>query len=241
MVRDYNQDACLELPEKGLWAVADGMGGHAVGDLASRMIVEALAEISVGKSLERSVQNARTCLQRVNHSLRKEAADRRESLIGSTVVVLLAHRRHGVCLWAGDSRMYRFRDGSLEQLSRDHSQLEELVSSGMLSREEAERQSLRNVITRAVGAEEGLELEERPLEFRDGDLFLLCSDGLTNEVTDEEIARELTRLDCEEGVDRLLSLALQRGARDNVSVLVAHAVEGTEDGRTVVNPKVWSR
>jgi protein phosphatase len=137
--------------------------------------------------------------------------------------------------------MYRFRDGSLEQLSRDHSQLEELVSSGMLSREEAERHSLRNVITRAVGAEESLELEERPLEFRDGDLFLLCSDGLTNEVTDEEIARELARRDCEEGVDRLLSLALQRGARDNVSVLVAHAAEGTEDGRTVVNPKVWSR
>ena len=195
MVREYNQDACLELPGKGLWAVADGMGGHAVGDLASRMIVEALAEVSAGKSLERSVENAKGCLQRVNRALRKEAADRREALIGSTVVVLLAHRRRGVCLWAGDSRMYRYRDGSLEQLSRDHSQLEELVSSGLLSRAEAERHSSPNVITRAVGAEDSLKLEDRPFELRDGDLFLLCSDGLTNEVTDEEIARELMRRD----------------------------------------------
>jgi protein phosphatase len=171
------------LPERGIWAVADGMGGHAVGDFASRAIVQALSSLPEPDSLDGAAANARLAMQTVNQLLIDEALRMKVRVIGSTVVMLLACERRCSCLWAGDSRLYLFRGGHLKQLSRDHSQVERLAR-GLITAEEARHHPAHNTITRAVGAAATLDLERLTLEIGDGDVFLLCSDGLSNEVED---------------------------------------------------------
>ncbi|WP_250473958.1 protein phosphatase 2C domain-containing protein [Caballeronia sp. GAFFF1] len=235
-VRLVNEDAVLNSPEQGLWAVADGMGGHAVGDLASRMVIERLASLSTGGALGHVIAEARDQLLRVNDELRAEAARRQVSRIGSTVVLLAA--RGGACayLWAGDSRIYLFRNGRLAQLTRDHSHVEELKARGQLTAEEALHHPAQHLITRAVGALDTLELDESSVALADGDTFLLCSDGLSNEVTEAEMASELAPGNCEAAAQRLLEMALERGGRDNISLVVAHAEDVLGSDRTQVNP-----
>jgi protein phosphatase len=223
MIREINEDSILDLPQRGLWAVADGMGGHAVGDVASRMVIESLSDVSSPSSIEEFVANACAQLQTVNHRLREEAVTRNEQVIGSTVVVLLAHHHHCAYLWAGDSRIYLFRDGRLAQLTRDHSQVEELMALGLLSPGEAANHPAPNIITRAVGAADNLDVDSSVMEVKDGDMFLLCSDGLSNEMSDQEIATALVRGNCQQASAALLNLALQRGGRDNISAIVVRA------------------
>jgi protein phosphatase len=235
-VRTHNEDAYVELPERSLWSVADGMGGHAVGDVASRMVVDALKQLSIPNNLEEYIDHVNGCLQTVNQQLLKEAIQRHESLIGSTVAVLLAHEDRCACLWAGDSRIYLSRDGRLIQLSRDHSQLEELIAQGLVTRNQATDYTRGNAITRAIGAAEKLELDTEIREVKDGDMYLLCSDGLTNEVSEDEIATELARGNCERICNNLMQYALQRGARDNITLVVASAVDPLEPTETIINP-----
>lgn len=137
MVRQVNEDACLDLPENGLWVVADGMGGHAAGDYVSSLIVDSLRNIAVGRSLDEYVAALQSDLQRVNAAVREETANRGVTMMGSTVVVLAIRDLRGMCLWAGDSRLYRLRDGMLEGISRDHSYVQDLQDSGLLSEAEA--------------------------------------------------------------------------------------------------------
>jgi protein phosphatase len=239
LVRQINEDSCLALPERGLWVVADGMGGHALGDFASRLVIDALDTLPPSDGLEKRVAEAREQLQTVNRQLRAEAAIRNVHIIGSTVVVLLAEHRRCTCLWAGDSRIYLYRDGRLRQLTRDHSQVEELVSMGSISSEEALHHPARNLITRAVGAADLLELDEQTIEVEDGDIFLLCSDGLSNEVNEQDMRNALLLGDCRLASEALIDMALQGGGRDNISVVVAHAEDllyGTE--KTVLNPSL---
>jgi protein phosphatase len=236
MVRKLNEDACLELAARGIWAVADGMGGHAAGDLASRMVVNSLAGIPAPTSLGSLVSEVHPRLQAVNRALSDEASRRREQVIGSTVVVLLAYGDHVVAMWAGDSRAYRYRDGELKQLTRDHSQIEELIGQGLLTREQAERYPASNVITRAVGVSQDIELDSEMFEVQDGDIFLLCSDGLYNEVNDREIRESLAVGSCQHACELLVDRALSRGARDNVSVVVIRAVDEGQITRTQLNP-----
>lgn len=225
MVRAINEDACLAMPELGLWAVADGMGGHEAGDIASRMIVEALQETPFPLTWPGFLNSVREALYDVNQRLREESARRyQHRTIGSTVVVLLAYEHQCACLWAGDSRIYRLRDGHLEQLTRDHSHVQELVDQGLLAPEEAHRHPLANVITRAVGSTDDLEIDEVVHPLQVGDLFLLCSDGLNKTVTDEEIVRLLTHSEhnCQEAVKAFIHLALMRDASDNVTTVVVN-------------------
>jgi protein phosphatase len=231
-VRQINEDAVLDSPERGLWAVADGMGGHAVGDVASRMVVESLSQMSAQSALS----DARQRLLEVNAQLRIEAARRLVSRIGSTVVLLAA--RHGACayLWAGDSRIYLYRQGRLMQLTRDHSHVEELKARGHLTAEEALHHPAQHLITRAVGALDVLELDEDSIELHDGDTFLLCSDGLSNEVRETEMADALADNNCEWAAQRLLELALSRGGHDNISIIIAHAEDMLGSDKTQVNP-----
>ena len=223
MVRAINEDACLAMPELGLWAVADGMGGHEAGDIASQMIVEALQQTPAPPSWPDFLHSVREALYEVNRRLREESAKRyQHRTIGSTVVVLLAHEDQCACLWVGDSRIYRLRDGQLEQLTRDHSHVQELVDQGLLSPEEAHRHPLANVITRAVGSSDDLQIDEVTHELQVGDIFLLCSDGLNKTVNDEEIARLLAHSNnnCQEAVKAFIHLALMRDASDNVTTVV---------------------
>lgn len=238
MVRKLNEDACLELASRGIWAVADGMGGHAAGDFASRSVVEALATLPELTSLGEAVGAVQESLQAVNGRLAEEARKRREKVIGSTAVVLLAYGAHGVIIWAGDSRVYRYRQGALEQLTRDHSQVEELVAQGLITRQQARRYPGSNVITRAVGVMDPLELDAEMLDVQEGDSFLLCSDGLYNEVSDSEIREALSVGDCQYACKLLVERALSRGARDNVTVVVVRALDEGQITRTRLNPSV---
>ena len=235
-VREINEDACLDEPEQGRWAVADGMGGHAVGDLASRLVVDVLSQMAPPASMKRFIADARARLLDANRQLREEAVRRQVQRIGTTVVVLLACDRFCGYLWAGDSRLYLCRDGQLRQLTRDHSQVEELRSLGHLTDEEARHHPAQHMITRAVGATDRLELDEDAIEVLDGDVFLLCSDGLTNEVTNDEILAALATVDCRRATDELVDLALARGGRDNISAVVVHAEDPQASDKTLLNP-----
>ena len=239
-VREINEDAHLERTTRGLWVVADGMGGHAVGDVASRMVIDGLNDVPDPASLESYTDAVSDRLMATNRELREEATRRQVTVIGSTVVALLAFERRCACLWAGDSRIYLSRSGQLQQLTRDHSQVEELIAQGLLDRSRAETHPASNTITRAIGASDLLRLDTNVIELKDGDLFLLCSDGLTNEVNDNEIATELVRGNCQQTADNLLDCALSRGARDNVTVIVLRADDLLQATKTVVNPLISS-
>jgi len=233
--RRVNEDAYLSLDEQGLWLVADGMGGHARGDVASRLIVQAFEGLVRPPSLQGFAQEVKARLGLANQKMREEA--RRagsDQLMGSTVVAFLACKREWMCLWAGDSRAYLLRDGRLTQITRDHSVAEALVQRGELRRDQAALHPSANRITRAVGTQNQLVVDQYRSFLRDGDAVLLCSDGLNKEVGDDEVATILEDYDCAEASRELLELTLERGARDNVTVAVIRfeATTGFGDHRS---------
>jgi protein phosphatase len=236
LVRRVNEDACLDQPERGLWGVADGMGGHAIGDHASRTVIETLGSIPPQSSLPDLLAGARERLQSANRQLRAEAERRNLQTIGSTVVVLLACE--GACgyLWAGDSRIYLFRNARLTRLSRDHSHLEALKARGQVTAEDSANHPSQNMITRAVGAEDALVLDEGRIDIQDGDMFLLCSDGLSNEVSEQEIAGALVPGNCRQAAEALVDLALERGGHDNISAVVVGVEDLYSSEKTMFNP-----
>jgi len=221
-VRSHNEDSFVDRPDLGLWAVADGAGGHDAGEVASGMLKEALDAIPPGLSASELLAQVRLKVEDVHHSLREEAARRGpHSVIASTLVVLLARDGHFACLWAGDSRVYLLRDGTLAQVTRDHSLVQELVDAGAISAAEAEGHPRANVITRAVGAAEALELDKVSDRLAVGDRFLLCSDGLNKTLSDAELGGMLA----DPGpADRLVAEALARRASDNITVVAVAAV-----------------
>lgn len=217
-VRQRNEDAVLDRGEIGLWAVADGAGGHERGDYASARIVEKLAKVEAGARL---VEEVKARLTRVNDELRaKAAALGPDALICTTVVTLLIDTGEAHVLWAGDSRLYLMRAGRLRQLTRDQSYVQDLVDSGEITREEATAHPLSNIVTNLVGGSDELILEERHDRLEPGDILLLCSDGLSGAVSDGEIVEVLGAYSVSTAADRLIECALAQGARDNVSVVV---------------------
>ncbi len=218
-VREINEDACLARPETGLWVVADGMGGHSAGDLASGSIIDTLAGVAAPESLSEFTEDVEQRLVSLNTRLREMASREEVNTIGSTVVALLAYNRHCVCQWAGDSRIYRFRDERLEQLTQDHALVEELVEKGVLSPEEAAGHPQSNLVTRAVGATDRLYVDAEIFELAHDDCFVLCSDGLDKEVPEEDIAHVVGNQSIAQMSDAMVDLAIQRGARDNVTVV----------------------
>jgi serine/threonine-protein phosphatase Stp1 len=223
MVRQVNEDAYLELPEAGLWVVADGMGGHAAGDFVSSLIVDSLRRIPPAPSLDPYVEALRSGLVDVNAAVREETANRGVSMMGSTVVVLVARGQQAVCLWAGDSRLYRLRDGVLEGISRDHSYVQDLQDSGLISEAQARVHPMSNIVTRAIGVDSQLQLSMVDLDVLPGDSFLLCSDGLNKTAEDHEIRDVLGHPDPYEVVRSLVHLGLTRGAPDNITAIVVKA------------------
>jgi protein phosphatase len=232
LVRSRNEDAYLAEPQRGLWAVADGMGGHAFGDLASGAVIDALAGLPAPATLAEFIESARARLAQVNDTLRVEARARQVPVIGSTVAALLACGLETACLWAGDSRIYLFRNGRLQQLTRDHNQIEALKARGA---DLAAATASANMITRAVGAADAIAFDVAPVTARDGDMFLLCSDGLSTPVQEEAIAAALAPGDCAQAAQELIAQALANGGRDNITVVVVR-VDDLSGDKTVVNP-----
>ena len=219
-VRERNEDSCLARPEAGIWAVADGMGGHSDGDIASRTVIGALEGIGPAASAASLLALCEDRIARANSQL-KELGRSRGDIVGATVAVLLAADGRFTCLWSGDSRIYRVRDGQIVQLTRDHTEVQDLVAEGALTAEEAKNWPGRNGLTRAVGVYDEPELESKSGMLNPGDAFVICSDGLTNHVPDEEILRCVTANHSQQACDDLVALTLERGASDNVTVIVA--------------------
>jgi serine/threonine protein phosphatase Stp1 len=220
-VRDHNEDVYVNRPDLGLWAVADGAGGHDAGEVASGLIATALDSIPPELSTEETLTQVRMRMAATHAALRERAARQGHGMIASTVVVLIARHGHFACLWAGDSRAYLLRDGTLARVTRDHSLVQELVDDGQITDAEAENHPRANVITRAVGSEADMvELDKVTDRLVDGDRFLLCSDGLSKELSDAEMLEILRVYDAEPAAERLVAAALVRNARDNVTAVV---------------------
>jgi serine/threonine protein phosphatase PrpC len=220
-VRKHNEDSMLARPEAGLWVVADGMGGHSAGDVASQMIVNSLKDVQAGGKLNKYINDIEDRLLEVNKRLVAKAQQTdHKTTIGSTVVAMLAYGKYCVYIWAGDSRLYRLRNGQLRQMSTDHSQVEMYVEKGLISREEALVHPHGNMITRAVGASDELYLDMDIQELAHKDRYLLCSDGLTKHVTDMEIQDILNEGTNQESCKTLVNLTLERGAVDNITAVV---------------------
>lgn len=220
MVRAHNEDSVLSIPEVGLWVVADGMGGHAAGDVASQTIVEAAARVGRPSSIADLQARFLECLTQAHDDIRDYSHDHGGSTVGSTVVALLCWDGQFACIWAGDSRIYRLHNAKLDQLTTDHTEAQELLRRGILTAEQALTWPRRNVITRAIGVFETPNPDQITGDIVSGDAFLLCSDGLTEHVTNSEIAFHLAHDDPQTCCAALINLTLERGARDNVSVIV---------------------
>jgi len=224
--RKLNEDAVLACPERKLWAVADGMGGHDAGEVASAMVVEALWRSPSDASGGANTDGVLAALDEVNERLVEMGRTGFDSrTIGSTVVGLVGNGDAFTCFWAGDSRAYQVRDGRIGRLSRDHSLVQDLIDAGMITEREAESHPNANIITRAVGAADRLRVDTAAVDVRAGDLFLLASDGLTRLVSDEEILSACHGGDIEASAVNLLELTLDRDAPDNVSLILLRATD----------------
>jgi len=218
-VRTENEDAVAPVDGRPLWAVADGMGGHARGAWAAATVCAAVARTRLTGVLDADCEALADALGDANDHIRAEG-ERGGATIGTTVVALLVAGGRYACLWAGDSRVYRLRDGDFRQITRDHSQVEELVAAGVLTREQARDHPLGNVVTRAVGVAADLALDVVEDALLPGDAFLLCSDGLTKAVADADAAAVLAAVPPEAACARLIDMTLAAGAPDNVSLVI---------------------
>jgi protein phosphatase len=239
-VRRQNEDNYLVATRRGLWAVADGMGGHEAGDVASRVVVEELDAIAAPASAAELLASCESHMISANSRLKKLAEKRGGALIGTTVAVLLVFDGHYAGVWSGDSRIYRIRERQIEQISVDHTEVQELIAEGRLTAEEARTWPRRNVITRAIGVSDDPELEIKGGALEPGDIFVICSDGLTAHVEDEEILAFASAHPPQRACDLLVDLTLDRGAVDNVTVVAVRfdpaAAETMASSRLVTLP-----
>jgi protein phosphatase len=239
--RENNQDQFVIDEEHGFYAVADGMGGHAAGEVASHIAIEALAESMRqvdGDSEATEPHDATTRLVRAVHEGNRRIC---ESVLargewrgmGTTIVALLTLGDRAVLGHVGDSRAYLLREGELQRVTDDHSWVGEQVRLGLLTDDEAQRHPMRNIVTRAMGNRNELDVEISEERVQPGDIFLLCSDGLNSMLTDEEIRETLEthRNDPEASCHDLVEKANEHGGDDNVTVIVV-AASGAEDQRT---------
>ena len=223
LVREVNEDSALAIPEQGLWAVADGMGGHSRGDYASQLITHSLCDMTIarGNSLNGLLDQVEHLLQHLNERMLKAAQEISETaIVGSTVVVMVARENTAGLLWAGDSRAYRLRSGTLEQLTIDHTVANELIRQQGWSADQAAQAQDAETLTMAAGASP-FNPERCIVDIAPGDRFCLCSDGLNKLVSDQEIAEIMTdRREARAATEHLVQQALDRGAIDNISTIV---------------------
>lgn len=218
--RKVNEDAILALPDHDIWVVSDGMGGHQAGDFASALIVDSIATMPLGLDPAAKMHGLRQKIQEAHRAIQAEAETRGRGTIGATVVALILANGHFVGIWAGDSRLYRLRDGHVEMLTSDHSAVAEFVLAGKMSWDEADQHPQSNAITRAVGVGEQLELDKVRGDVEPGDRFLICSDGLTKYATFAMLQDVLSTAPLETVGDRLMQIALNGGGADNISHIV---------------------
>lgn len=219
--RKLNEDSLLDRSDIGLWAVADGMGGHQSGDVASAAVVTGLGELQAGSSSVELARSAVASLEAVNEDLLAFARTNiQPSTVGSTVVGLAVMHGTFACFWAGDSRAYRVRGRQIEQITSDHSLVNDLVKAGMISPEEAESHPSANVITRAIGVSREVDVDCVTGDAAPGDIFVLASDGITRVMTADEIMRAVLTRNPMQAAEAMVATVLDRGAPDNLTVVI---------------------
>lgn len=232
--REHNEDSFLCAPEVGLFAVADGMGGHQAGERASRMAVERLREGLSLPPLDASRDEVLAALRgAMAHAGAAifDAAQRDPDLqgMGTTLTALLLHGRRAFVAHVGDSRAYLYRDGKVLQLTDDHSWVQEQVRAGLLTAREARESRFRHIITRSVGFEREVQADGEIWPLQAGDCFLLCSDGLSNYLEEADLQRVLSTSFYRHAPRRLVDLANDRGGDDNITVVVIHVANDASD------------
>jgi serine/threonine protein phosphatase Stp1 len=218
-VRELNEDRFFTAEDVGVFVVADGMGGHKFGDRASTMIVEHVTQAAKPAALDEKVTSVSDAIRKANQAIFDEAQGN-GSRMGSTVVGLAIEDNRYAVFWAGDSRAYRFRNGDVQQLTKDHTQVQEMVDRGLLKPEEASRHPMSHVLVRAVGVTPDFSLEESRGEIEPGDIFFLCSDGIYDVLEDDEIAALLAKSRKIDAMEKMIAMALDLGARDNVTGII---------------------
>lgn len=233
--RKNNEDNFLIDHDLSLFMVADGMGGHAGGELASRIAVETVDDVlrtlraspdqpplPGGEELPAPARMLKYAIRKAGNMIfQKSLADPKLRGMGTTITSLWITDDHTYCAHVGDSRAYRVRGGSLQQVTEDHSWVREQVKAGLLTAEEAKAHSYKNIITRSVGFEEEVRVDAYVADIQPGDAYLLCSDGLSNHVKDEEILEALRSSPPKESCRRLIAIALDRGGDDNITAVIA--------------------
>ncbi|CAN7531823.1 PP2C family protein-serine/threonine phosphatase [Mesorhizobium sp. LjNodule214] len=230
-VREHNEDNYLVEPQTGLWVVADGMGGHEAGEVASASIVDHLATIGIASSAPDLRARFEDRLSRANAEIRGISRTRGIT-IGSTFAALLAMDGRFACLWAGDSRIYLIRNASISQVSRDHTEVQELLDRGVISEAEALTWPRRNVITHAVGVSDDVVIDFQQGELMPGDIFVLGTDGLTAHVSDAEIEAAAVSAKPRAACESLLQTVLARGGTDNVTIVLVK-IGDARNGQTL--------
>ena len=241
LVRDHNEDSIGDNPDLGLVVLADGMGGHRGGEVASAITVSTILEIladklnnikpgDIDEASGYSLQSVAVhdAINRANENVFTSSHENSQYRgMGTTVVVLLIYDDRFTVAHVGDSRLYRYRDGELEQITNDHSLMQELIDRGFYSAEQAENSLNRNLVTRAVGIEESVEIDVLEDAAHSGDIYLLCSDGLTDMVEDDVIKNTIidNNEDLEKIAAELIRLANVSGGKDNISAILARPVK----------------
>lgn len=219
-VRPVNEDRFLAKPSHGIWLVADGMGGHSHGDVAASMIVQAASKIDQQSTHVGLVDEFIGQLHGVNEDIRNLAREHGLGVMGSTIVGLLIAEGHFSAVWAGDSRLYLNRGNRMTQLTKDHSEIQQMIDNGTLDAATAAGSKRKNVIVHAVGVREIPYFETVDGEIKEGDTFILCSDGLTAHLSAPDIQDIVLSMPPAPACQLLIETALQRGGTDNVTVVI---------------------
>ena len=231
-VRSKNEDSILVNTDENVWIVADGMGGHHAGDFASQTITNNLSLFKQHDSLDDSILLLEENILNSNSIIRKKSYKLgRNATIGSTVVCVYVWQNFLFTFWAGDSRLYRFRQGKLQRLTEDHSYVEELVRMGKIEARDAEEHPAANVVLKAVGIDDHLCMDFEYFELEDGDIYIICSDGLYKDLDEENIAPiiESHTEDMNELSEALLASSLDAGGTDNTSIITLKTYQKEND------------
>lgn len=250
--REHNEDAIAVSSVSGLAIVADGMGGYNAGEVASAMAVYILRSVlddlipgyegrARGRQMRRLLSDA---VQHANEKIHGAAAAQAEfDGMATTLVMALFHRRMLTVAHVGDSRLYRWREGELSQLTRDHSEVQEQIDKGLLSVEQARFAANRNIVTRGLGVEASVKVDVASHRIEPGDIYLLCSDGLTDLLDDGDIAAIMTdtQAPLQGNCDALVAQANEFGGKDNISVVLVRVLDEMDEGGVVGRVLGWMK
>ncbi|GAA4760548.1 PP2C family protein-serine/threonine phosphatase [Citricoccus nitrophenolicus] len=239
--RQLNEDSLVVTGN--LFAVADGMGGHEAGEVASRICVETLAAGVKEVRNDLAADELQQLMVTADDAIRRVGGSRAGTTLAGVAIVRELQGLYWMVFNVGDSRTYRLSEGEFAQISVDHSEVQEMVDEGYLTAEEARHHPRRHVITRALGTGEASEADFWMLSVHDGDRLMICSDGLTSEVSDEDIRQQLAdRNSPQDAVDALIRLALEGGGRDNITVIVVDVEDTDAEGeRITTSPRAEDR